>query len=164
MVLASVQETSRQLGYQSLDTEMVNHLQRLINKSLDVLLDIGRLTEGGLIQKGDGKSARLKISWKSWLRKHDDIKKFSMSLRNIRVDIATACTVLTASSVPRVRIQLQDISLAYQELGNAMETQTKATSRQLDKLVTDVASLQPSVGAFQGLLHELQVRIIPIKS
>lgn len=141
IVLSSVQATTRQL--QSLDNDMVDHLQKLISKSYDVSFEIEILTESDLIQKSKEKCrVRPKVSLKTWLKKHGDIDKFSTRLRELGMEIAEVCTILTASAVPRVRIQLDQISVAHQELSIAMAAHTLNTSHQLEKSVANVASLQ----------------------
>lgn len=153
---------------------MINYMQRLINKSGDVLFEIRKTTEGGLIKKSDEKSKeRMKISWRVWLKKNKDIEKWSTTLRNVRMDIASACTILTASSVPRVRKQLQNISMIYQDLGNTLEAQA-VHSHQLEKLTIDIASIQPSLNSLSSsqdvLLHDQQnfsaepLRPLPLKA
>lgn len=96
-VLVTFQETASQLGEQKLDLDLVQHLQGLIEKSQGIFTKINLLAINIDQPSGYNSPDQSKVSgWRLWLRKHKDFDKLSTNLRSLRIDIATACTVITA--------------------------------------------------------------------
>lgn len=97
IVIATVQETARQLQKQEQDLALIQHLLGLVAIAAHILSEVDEIGKDHLTRHLEEQSLEsLFLAWKFWLRKHGNLQDLSHRMKQVRVNIATTLTLLTA--------------------------------------------------------------------